>query len=88
VPFGGRRDGNLLRKLGTRPVPSWAADIGAGSWAEILLKYVLSHPAVTCAIPGTTSVRNVETNLRAAHAPLPDEAMRRRMEADWDALEV
>jgi aryl-alcohol dehydrogenase-like predicted oxidoreductase len=88
VPFGGRRDGILLRKLGTRPLPPWARDIGAGSWAEILLKYVVSHPAVTCAIPGTTSVRNLETNLRAAHAPLPDEAMRRRMEADWDALGV
>jgi aryl-alcohol dehydrogenase-like predicted oxidoreductase len=88
MPFGGRRDGNLLRKLGERPLPPWAAEIGAGSWAEILLKYVVSHPAITCAIPGTTSVRNVETNLRAAQAPLPDAAMRRRMEDYWDALEA
>jgi aryl-alcohol dehydrogenase-like predicted oxidoreductase len=85
MPFGGRRDGNLLRKLGTRALPPWATEIGAGSWAEILLKYVLSDPAVTCAIPGTTSVRNVETNLLAARGPLPDAALRRRMEADWDA---
>jgi aryl-alcohol dehydrogenase-like predicted oxidoreductase len=86
MPFGGRREGNLLRKLGERPLPPWAGEIGAGSWAEILLKYVVSHPAVTCAIPGTTSVRNVETNLRAAQGPLPDAAMRRRMEEYWDAL--
>lgn len=88
LPFGGRRDGNLLRKLGDRPLPAWAGEIGAGSWAEVLLKYVLSHPAVTCAIPGTTSVENVETNLRAARGPLPDAAMRRRMEDDWDKLEL
>ena len=86
MPFGGRRDGNLLRKLGDRPLPPWAAEIGAASWAEVLLKYVLSHPAVTCAIPGTTSVANLEANLRAARGPLPDATLRRRMEADWDAL--
>lgn len=86
MPFGGRRDGNLLRKLGDRPLPPWAAEIGAGSWAEVLLKYVLSQPAVTCAIPGTTSVANLEANLRAARGPLPDATLRRRMEADWDAL--
>jgi len=86
MPFGGRRDGNLLRKLGERPLPPWSKEIGAGSWAEILLKYVVSHPAITCAIPGTTSVRNVETNLRAAQGQLPDAAMRRRMEDYWDAL--
>ena len=86
MPFGGRRDGNLLRKLADRPLPPWAAEIGAASWAEVLLKYVLSHPAVTCAIPGTTSVANLEANLRAARGPLPDAALRRRMEDDWDAL--
>ncbi len=86
MPFGGRRDGNLLRKLGERPLPSWATEFGADSWAEFLLKYVVSHPAITCAIPGTTSVRNVETNLRAAQGQLPDAAMRRRMEDYWDAL--
>jgi aryl-alcohol dehydrogenase-like predicted oxidoreductase len=88
MPFGGRRDGNLLRKLGERPLPPWASEIDAGSWAEVLLKYVVSHPAVTCAIPGTTSVRNVEANLRAAQGALPDAAMRRRMEEYWDALDA
>jgi aryl-alcohol dehydrogenase-like predicted oxidoreductase len=86
MPFGGRRDGNLLRKLGDRPLPPWAREIGATSWAQVLLKYVLSHPAVTCAIPGTTSVTNLEANLVAARGPLPDATMRRRMEEDWDKL--
>jgi aryl-alcohol dehydrogenase-like predicted oxidoreductase len=86
MPFGGRRDGNLLRKLGDRPLPPWAAEFGAGTWAEFLLKYVLSHPAITCAIPGTTSVANLETNLRAATGALPDAAMRARMETYWDSL--
>ena len=49
-PFGG---GNLLRRLGGRALPGWAADIGATSWAQVLLKFVLAHPAVSCAIPGT-----------------------------------
>ena len=88
MPYGGRRDGNLLRKLGERPLPPWAGELGAASWAELLLKYVLSHPSVTCAIPGTTSVANLETNLRAAGGELPDAAMRTRMEAYWDSLGV
>lgn len=88
MPFGGRRDGNLLRKLGDRPLPPWAPELGAGTWAEFLLKYVVSHPAVTCAIPGTTSVANLETNLRAATGALPDAAMRARMESYWDSLAV
>ena len=86
MPFGGRREGNLLRKLGDRPLPPWAGEVGAGTWAEFLLKYVLSHPAITCAIPGTTSVANLETNLRAATGALPDTAMRARMETYWDSL--
>jgi aryl-alcohol dehydrogenase-like predicted oxidoreductase len=88
LPYGGRRDGNLLRKLADRPLPPWAGELGAASWAEVLLKYVLSNPAVTCAIPGTTSVANVETNVRAASGLLPDAALRRRMEEDWDALQL
>ena len=88
MPFGGRREGNLLRKLGERALPPWAADLGASSWAEVLLKYVLSQPAVTCAIPGTTSVGNLETNVRAARGPLPDAALRQRMEQEWDRLQL
>jgi aryl-alcohol dehydrogenase-like predicted oxidoreductase len=82
IPFGG---GDVIRKALTRKLPNWAADIGVTSWAQFLLKYVISHPAVTCAIPGSTKVEHLEDNERAARGRLPDEAMRRKMEQFWDA---
>ncbi len=75
-PFGG---GGLLGRLRTRPLPDYAAALGCGSWAEILLKFVLSHPAVTCAIPGTANPDHMAANLRAGLGPLPDADLRRRM---------
>src|SRR5262249_30914731 len=54
IPFGG---GAVIRKALTRKLPNWAADIGVTSWPQFLLKYVISHPAVTCAIPGSTKVQ-------------------------------
>ncbi|MET7245034.1 aldo/keto reductase [Methylobacterium sp. EM32] len=77
-PFGG---GGLLRRLAHTPLPDYAAEIGCTSWAEILLKFVVSHPAVTCAIPGTADPGHMAANLRAGTGPLPDEALRRRMAA-------
>ncbi|QRE74104.1 aldo/keto reductase [Methylobacterium aquaticum] len=77
-PFGG---GGLLRRLGSAPLPDYAPEIGCSSWAEILLKYVVSHPAVTCAIPGTADPGHMAANLRAGTGPLPDEPLRRRMAA-------
>lgn len=82
VPFGG---GDVIRAALKRELPNWAADIGVTSWPQFLLKYVISHPAVTCAIPGSTKVQHLEDNQRAARGRLPDEAMRRRMEQFWDA---
>ena len=84
LPFGGRRDGNLFSRVKDRPLPAWATEIGAASWAQVFLKYVVSHPAVTCAIPGMTRVANLEDNLGAARGALPDAAMRARMERWWD----
>lgn len=84
LPFGGRRDGNLFSKVKDRPLPDWAAEIGAASWGQVFLKYVVSHPAVTCAIPGMTRVANLEDNVGAARGELPDAAMRARMERWWD----
>jgi aryl-alcohol dehydrogenase-like predicted oxidoreductase len=55
------------------------------SWGQFLLKYVISHPAVTCAIPGSTQVAHLTDNQGAARGRLPDEAMRRRMEQFWDS---
>ncbi|WP_298956379.1 aldo/keto reductase [uncultured Methylobacterium sp.] len=75
-PFGG---GGLLGRLRGRPLPDYAAALGCASWAEILLKFVLSHPAVTCAIPGTANPAHMAANLRAGLGPLPDADLRRRM---------
>ena len=82
IPFA---FGSLLSQLRTRPLPEWAKEIDVGSWAQFLLKYVLSHPAVTCSIPGSTQVAHLEDNQGAARGKLPDEAMRRKMEQFWDA---
>jgi diketogulonate reductase-like aldo/keto reductase len=82
VPFG---FGSVLRQAQSRRLPAWAADIDVSSWGQFLLKYVISHPAVTCAIPGSTQVAHLEDNQGAARGRLPDEAMRRRMEQYWDS---
>ena len=76
------REGALLRQLERHPLPPWAGEIGARSWAQVVLKFILAHPAITCAIPATTSVAHVRENLAAARGPLPDDALRRRMIAD------
>jgi diketogulonate reductase-like aldo/keto reductase len=75
------RQGDLIRRLERHPLPASAADIGAASWAQLILKFIISHPAVTCAIPATTQVAHVTENVRAAAGRLPDAAMRRRMAA-------
>ena len=82
VPFGG----GLFGTAGDRELPDWAAEIGAESWAEVFLKYAVSHPAVTCAIPGTDDVEHVSENQRAGYGTLPDEAMRERIERYWDQI--
>ncbi|WP_076997630.1 aldo/keto reductase [Variovorax sp. KK3] len=69
MPFGG---GGLLRRLGPQPLPAWAGDIACTSWPQLLLKFVLSHPAVTCAIPGTSRPEHMASNLAAATGDLPD----------------
>ena len=82
VPFG---FGSVLRQAQMRKLPDWAAEIDVTSWSQFLLKYVISHPAVTCVIPGSTKLQHLEENQRAGRGRLPDEAMRRRMEQVWDA---
>jgi diketogulonate reductase-like aldo/keto reductase len=77
-PFGG---GSLLRNVAGRPLPGWAADIDCRSWAQILLKYVISHPAVTCAIPGTGSPEHMRDNALAGSGALPDASLRTGMVA-------
>ena len=83
-PFDGARN-SLITAVGNRPLPSWAADYGIQSWAQYFLKYVISHPAVTSAIPGSTKLTHLEDNQAAGRGALPDAAGRKKMEAYWDA---
>lgn len=73
------RRGELIRQVQRHPLPDWIGETGASSWAQYLLKFIVSHPAVTCAIPATTRVDHVRENLAAAGGALPDEALRERM---------
>jgi diketogulonate reductase-like aldo/keto reductase len=75
-PFGG---GGSLRTLLGRPLPPWAGEIDCRSWAQILLKFVLGHPAVTCVIPGTARPEHMSDNVRAGFGRFPDAALRDRM---------
>jgi diketogulonate reductase-like aldo/keto reductase len=85
VPFRGER-GSMFGTVAERELPEWAADFGASSWPEVFLKYAVSHPAVTCAIPGTDDVDHAEENTRAGLGTLPDEAMRGEIERFWDQI--
>lgn len=75
------REGALVRAAQNRPLPAWAAEVDCTSWAQLLLKFIVSHPDVTCVIPATTSVAHVRENLGAARGRQPDEAMRARIAA-------
>lgn len=87
APFGGRvRAGTMFSLLAGRPLPEWAAEIDARSWAQVLLKYVASHPAVTAVLPGTSRPAHLQDNLQAAYGRLPDAQMRIRIERYWEAV--
>jgi diketogulonate reductase-like aldo/keto reductase len=73
------REGALLKQLQRHPVPDWAREIDCTGWPQFVLKFIVSHPAVTCAIPATSRVDHVRENMGAALGRMPDEAMRRRM---------
>ena len=83
LPFGRN---SLFRKAGGRPLPDFAAEFGARTWAQFFLKFLLSHPAVTAVIPGTDKPEYMLDNLQAGRGPLPDAAMRRRIIQYWDSL--
>jgi diketogulonate reductase-like aldo/keto reductase len=79
LPLGG---GKLLRRFSTRPLPEWAAEIDCTSWSQILLKFVVSHPAVTCAIPATSKTAHLHDNMRAGRSLIRDERLRARIGAE------
>jgi aryl-alcohol dehydrogenase-like predicted oxidoreductase len=83
APFGRTR---LWRRVGSRPLPDWAAEIGAQSWAQFFLKFVASHPTVTAITPATSRASNMVDNLGGGRGVLPDAAMRRRMIELIDSL--
>ena len=85
LPFRGARR-SLFNVVEGQELPEWAAEFDCTSWAQFFLKYIISHPAVTVAIPGTRQVRHVEDNLGAARGRLPDAAERRRQEELFDSL--
>ena len=77
-PFSG---GDLFQRVRGRPLPSWAVEVGCESWAQFFLKWVLAHPAVTCAIPATGQPEHLVDNMKAGVGALPDTAVRNRMAA-------
>ncbi|MFM9922532.1 aldo/keto reductase [Variovorax sp. H27-G14] len=79
LPFGG---GGLLRRLRDRPLPAWAGEIGCTSWAQLLLKFVLSHPGVTCVIPGTSRAEHMTDNAAAGKGTYGDAAFWRAHTAE------
>jgi aryl-alcohol dehydrogenase-like predicted oxidoreductase len=83
VPFGRTR---LFSRVGQRPVPDWAGQFGAKTWAQFFLKYVIAHPAVTVVTPATSKAANMVDNLAGGRGSLPDEATRKKMVEFIDAL--
>jgi aryl-alcohol dehydrogenase-like predicted oxidoreductase len=79
-------EGAMFRRVRDRALPPWAKEAGCASWAQLFLKWILAHPAVTCAIPGTRNPRHVADNLGALAGPLPDAALRRRMAEHFNSL--
>lgn len=82
-PFDG---GDLFGVVKGKALPGWAREIDCANWAQAFLKFVISHPAVTCAIPATTSPAHMREDIGALAGRLPDAALRRRMAADFDRL--
>jgi diketogulonate reductase-like aldo/keto reductase len=80
------RTGELFERVAGRPLPPWAVDLGCTAWSQFFLKFVVSHPAVTCAIPATSSVAHMRENMAALRGPMPDAAMRKRMAEYFDRV--
>ena len=80
------RTGELFDRVRGKPLPPWSGDIGCAAWSQFFLKFVISHPAVTCAIPATSSVEHMRENMAALMGPLPDEPMRKRMAEYYDRV--
>jgi diketogulonate reductase-like aldo/keto reductase len=82
-PFG---KGSMFSRVRDKPLPPWAAEIGVQSWAQYFLKWIVGHPAITCAIPATRNPKHLLDNMGALSGPLPDAALRRRMADHYRSL--
>ncbi len=80
------RQGDLIQAVKRHPLPDWASEIGAQNWAQLLLKFIIAEPGVTCVIPATTRTQHLAENMAAGHGPLPDAAFRRRIVSHVEAL--
>ncbi len=78
-------EGNLFRRTKGKSLPPWAGELGISSWAQYFLKWIVSHPAVTCAIPGTGKPQHMRDNLAAGSGTLPNDGERRRMASYFDS---
>src|SRR5688572_12638324 len=78
-------EGALFRRVKGKPLPPWAAELGIASWAQYFLKWIVSHPAVTCAIPGTGNPKHMQDNLGAGRGSPPNAGMRKKMAEYFDA---
>jgi diketogulonate reductase-like aldo/keto reductase len=78
--------GGMFRRTRGKPLPPWAAELGIATWAQYFLKWIVSHPAVTCAIPATSKPAHMRDNAHAGMGPMPDAAMRERMSRHYDTL--
>lgn len=77
-------EGALFTHVGDRKLPGYAKELGCTSWAQVFLKFIVSHPAVTCVIPATSRAEHMQDNLQAGFGPVPDAAMRERMAKDFE----
>lgn len=80
------RQKELFLRFAHHPLPEWAGEIGCDNWAQFFLKFIISHPAVTCAIPATSQVAHMQENMGALYGPLPDQSIRERMRRHVEAL--
>ena len=78
--------GKLFKKVKNKPLPEWAKEFDCNNWAQYFLKYILSHPAVTVAIPATSQTAHMDENMGALIGTLPDESMRKKMHAFYKSL--
>lgn len=78
--------GRMFARVKGKPLPDWASEIDCVTWAQVFLKFILGHPAVTCVIPGTRNARHLADNLDAARGRMPDAQMRARLAAYFDSV--